>query len=142
MNRFSRGDQISLGGAVLLLVGLFLPWYGISSDLIPDGPGSDLAESFLESVSANAFEAFDFIDIVLLLLAVGAGVLLVLTTLGQLDASFKKYVETIGGAAAVIVLFRLFIQPEFASLKWGIFVALIGAVAIAAGQFLERTGKL
>ncbi len=138
MNRFSRGDQVSLGGAVLLLVGLFLPWYGIESGLLGDGPGSEI----LESISANAFEAFDFIDIVLLLLAIGAGVLLVLTTVGNLDASLKKYVETIGGVTALTVLFRLVFQPEFASPKWGIFVALIGAVAIAAGQFLSRTGKI
>lgn len=142
MNRFSRGDQVSLGGAILLLVALFLPWYGISSDIIPDGPGSDLAESLIRDFSVNAFEAFDFIDIVLLLLAVGAGVLLVLTTLGNLDAGLKKYVETIGGIAALTVVFRIVFQPEFASVKWGIFVALIGAVAIAAGQFLSRTGKL
>jgi hypothetical protein len=40
------------------------------------------------------------------------------------------------------VLFRIIIQPDGASLKWGIFVALIAAVAIAAGQFLSRTGKI
>ena len=68
--------------------------------------------------------------------------LIVLVALDKIDASLHRYVETIGVAAAIAVLFRLVIQPDGASLKWGIFVALIGAGAIAAGQFLTRTGKI
>ena len=49
---------------------------------------------------------------------------------------------TIGGVAAIIVLFRIIFQPDGASLKWGIFVALLGAAAIAAGQYLDRKGKI
>lgn len=142
LDRIDKGDRISLAGAVVLLLGLFMPWYGIDAGDIGDGPGADLARALVESVSVNAFEAFDFIDIVLLVLAIGAAALIVLVALGKVDESYKKFVETIGGAAVIAVVFRIIIQPDFASLKWGIFVALIGAVGIAAGQFLTRTGKI
>ena len=142
LDRINKADRISLIGAIVLFIGLFLPWYGIESDLIPEGAAGDLVRSTLESVSANAFEAFDVIDIVLLLLAIGAGALIVLVALEKVDASFHRFVETIGVAAAVIVLFRIIFQPDLASPKWGIFVALIGAAAIAAGPVLDRKGKL
>ncbi len=141
-DRLDKGDRISLVGAAVLLIALFLPWYGIESDLLGDGPAGDAFRQLAGNISANAFEAFGILDVVLLLLAIGAGVLIVLVALDKIDASLHRYVETIGVAAAIAVLFRLVIQPDGASLKWGIFVALIGAGAIAAGQFLTRTGKI
>ncbi len=141
-DRLDKGDRISFVGAAVLLIALFLPWYGIESDLLGDGPAGDAFRQLAGNISANAFEAFGILDVVLLLLAIGAGVLIVLVALDKIDASLHRYVETIGVAAAIAVLFRLVIQPDGASLKWGIFVALIGAGAIAAGQFLTRTGKI
>ncbi len=144
LERLDNGDRISLGGAVVLLIGLFLPWYGIDTGALGSDAASQLAKRFLDGVSANAFKAFDVLDIVLLLLAVGAGAVIVLVALGKLDRSLHRHVETIGGAAAVAVLFRMVIRPGDIdlSLKWGIFVSLIGAVAVAAGQFLSRTGRI
>lgn len=142
LERIGKGDRISLLGAVVLFIGLFLPWYGIDSDLLGDGPGADIARQFVEGVSANAFEAFDIIDIVLVLLSLGGAALIVLVALDKLDASLHRWVETIGGAAAIAVVFRILIQPDGASLKWGIFVALVGALAMFGGQYLSRTGKI
>lgn len=142
MPELGKGDRISLVGAIVLLISLFFPWYGIDTGDLGGGVLGQAAEQLLGDISANAFEAFDVIDIVLLLLAVGAGALIVLVALGKLDAGLHRYVEIIGVVAAVAVLFRIIIQPDGASPKWGIFVALIGAAAIAAGQILDRTGKL
>ncbi len=141
-DRIEKGDRISLAGAVVLVIALFLPWYGIEDDLLGGGPAGDALRSIVGNISLNAFEAFGFLDIVLLLLAIGAGALIVLVAMGKLDESLHRFVETIGIIAAIAVLFRLVIQPDGASLKWGIFVALIGAGAIAAGQYLTRTGKI
>jgi len=141
-DRIEKGDRISLAGAVVLFFALFFPWNGIESDLAGDGPAGDILRQLTKNVSASAFEAFSFIDIILLLLAVGAGALIILVAMDKLDASLHRYVETIGGVAAIIVLFRIIIQPDGASLMWGFFVALIAAAAIAAGQYLSRTGKI
>ena len=142
LDRIEKGDRISLAGAVALLIALFLPWYGIDTDFLGNGPGADLARQLVKGVSVDAFEAFDILDIVLLLLAIGAAALIVLVALEKIDTSLHRFVETIGGVAAIAVLFRIVFQPDGASLKWGIFVALIGAGLIAAGQYLTRTGKI
>ncbi len=142
LERIAKGDRISLAGAVVLFIALFLPWYGIETDFLGQGPAADAVRQIVDGVSVNAFEAFDFIDIVLLLLAIGAAALIVLVAMDRIDASLHRFVETIGGVAAIAVLFRIVIQPDGASLKWGIFVALVGAVGIAAGQYLTRTGKI
>ena len=141
-DRIEKGDRISLAGAVVLFFALFFPWYGIEGDLVGNGPAGDILRQLTKNVSANAFEALKLFDIILLLLAVGAAALIILVAMDKLDASLHRYVEAIGGAAAIIVLFEIIIQPDGASLKWGIFVALIGAGAIAAGQYLSRTGKI
>ena len=73
-------------------------------------PLGDILRQLTKNVSANAFEAFQFIDIILLLLAVGAGALIVLVAMDKLDSSLHRYVETIGGVAAIIVLFRIIIR--------------------------------
>ncbi len=142
LDRIAKGDRISLAGAVVLFIALFLPWYGIETDFLGQGAAADLVRQIVDGVSVNAFEALDFIDIVLLLLAIGAAALIVLVAMDKIDASLHRFVETIGGVAAIAVLLRIVIQPDGASLKWGIFVALIGAVGIAAGQYLTRTGKI
>ncbi len=143
LDRIEKGDRISLAGAVVLFVALFFPWYGIKTGNLGGGVAEDLAKKFLSNVSADAFEAFKFVDILLVLLSVGAAAVIVLVALGKLDESFHRFVETIGGAATILVLFRLIIRPaDGLSLKWGIFVALIAAGAIAAGQYLSRKGKI
>ncbi len=144
LDRLTKGDRISLAGAAVLLVGLFLPWYAIDTGGLGNGAASRLVKRALDGFTLNAFKAFDVIDVVLLLLAIAAGAVIVLVALGRLDESLHRHVESIGGVAAVAVLFRMLVRPGDIdlSLKWGIFVSLIGAVAISAGQFLRRTGRL
>ena len=93
-------------------------------------------------MSVDAFEALKFIDILLLVLAIGAAALIVLVAMSKVDESLHAFVEILGSVAALLVLFRIVIQPDFASLKWGIFVAFLGAAAIAGGQLLDRMGKI
>lgn len=141
LDRLSKGDRISLGGAALLFIALFFPWYGIKASGL-DGV------NLLGAASLDAFDAFKFADIVLLALAVGAGALIVLIAIGKVDRQYHRFIETIGGTAAIVVLLRLIFKPDSGipgidvTLKWGIFAALIGAAAVAAGQYLQRTDKL
>jgi len=144
LGRLTKGDRISLGGAIVLLIGLFLPWYAIDTGVLGSDPASQLLKRFVDGLTLNAFKAFDVLDIVLLLLAIAAGAVIVLVSLGKLDASLHRHVETIGSAAALAVIFRMVIRPGDIdlNLKYGIVVSLIGALAISAGQFLSRTGRI
>lgn len=140
LERFKKGDLISLAGAVLLFIALFMPWYGLDVGEITGGdPVLGALADRLSDVTANAFDAFDFIDIVLLLIALGAAGLIVASSIGKLDESLVRFVEPLGGLAAVLILIRMIFQPggEGVGLKYGIFVGLIAALAIAAGQRLK-----
>lgn len=75
----------------------------------------------MDGLTLNAFKAFDVLDIVLLLLAIAAGALIVLVALDKLDESLHRHVESLGGIAAVAVVFRMLVRPGDIdlSLRWG-----------------------
>jgi hypothetical protein len=149
LDRISRGDRISVAGAIALFVGLFAPWYGINVDALggldDSGPAGEILREFTKNISASAFDAFKFTDVILAILAIAAVALIALVALDKVDDSLHRHVESIGAAAAGLIILRgIFIKPSLTglSLKWGIFFALLGAIAIAAGRYLNRTNKI
>lgn len=132
-SRLSVGDQIAAASGVVLLISLFLPWYGIDVNLGGIATGS---------ASASAWEALGFIDILLFLVAVVAIGVPVAKAAGSLpnDVPGPLLVLAAGGLAVLLVLFRIIDLPtpdlgggiDF-SRKWGIFLGLIAAVGVAYG---------
>jgi len=134
--RLDRGLLIAGGGGLLLLISLFLPWYGVSASLGPGAPSV--------SVSASAWEAFSLIDLLLFLVAAVAVAAAALSAAGRLPAlplPLGQIVLVAGVIALVLVLFRLIDAPgDTGGLagvdigrKIGPFLALVAAVAIAFG---------
>ena len=64
-SKLSLGEQIAAASGIALLVVMFLPWYGASVS-------SNLGGGISVSDSANAWQVFSFIDILLFLVAVVA----------------------------------------------------------------------
>ena len=58
-SKLSVGDQIAAASGLVLLIVLFLPWYGVDVNV----------GGFSASESVNAWEAMGFIDILLFLIA-------------------------------------------------------------------------
>ena len=131
-SRLSVGDQIAAVSGAVLLVALFLPWYGLEVN-VPGLAGSG---------SASAWEALGFIDILLFLVAVVAIGVPVAKATGSLpdDVPGPLLVLAAGGLAVLLVLFRLIDMPtpdggiglDF-SRKFGIFLGLVAAVGVAYG---------
>jgi hypothetical protein len=132
-SRLSPGD-ISAGiGGIVLLVSLWLKWYGVSVSVA----------GFSASSSASGWEVLSIIDIILFLIALVAIVLVATKAAGALPADVPVPVVLLGlGALAVLlVLFRIIDTPAPSDLpdqvdvsrKIGIFIALIGAAGIAYG---------
>lgn len=127
LDRLSRGDQITIAGAVVLLISLFLPWYGIKTG------GIDLGGLG----TASAFEAMEFLDLLLFLLGAGAIALTILGARGGLKADARTLAAAAGGLAALIIVFRIIDQPgpnDLIGVKFGAFIGLIGAVVMAGSQ--------
>ena len=131
-SKLTTGDQIAAASGVVLLIALFLPWYGIDVSV---GPVS-------VSDSASAWQALDFIDILLFLISVVAIGVPVAKAMGALPAEVPGplLVLAVGGLGVLLVLFRLVDLPtpdlgdqvDF-SRKFGIFLGLIAAAGITYG---------
>jgi hypothetical protein len=116
--RFDIGPILLAIGAVLLLVALFLDWYG----------------------PLTAWNAFELTDIVLAALAVAALVGAVGLLAPELEYLEKRVVPWIAGAALVLVAAELLDPPPGAggeSLGTGAWLALASAVAMVAGTILS-----
>jgi len=132
-SRLTSGD-ISAGiGGIVLLVSLWLPWYGVSVSV----------GGFSASEDASGWEVFSTIDIILFLVAIAAIALVALKAAGRLPADVPVPVVllALGALAVLLILFRLIDTPAPGDLpdeidvsrKIGLFIGLIGAAGIVYG---------
>jgi hypothetical protein len=137
-SRLTTGDMIAGVGGIVLLISLFLPWYGVSIDVA----------NVSVSESASGWESLDFIDILLFLISIAASGVVAARAVGQLPAEVPGAVVLLGlgGLAVLLVLYRIIDIPADdvpdqvdLSRKIGVFIALIGAGAIAYGGWRTNT---
>ena len=132
-SRLTSGDITAGVGGIVLLISLFLPWYGVSVNVA----------GFSASENASGWEVFSFIDILLFLIAVAAIALVALKALDQVPAETPVPLILLGlGALAVLlIIYRLIDSPAPSDLpdevdvsrKIGIFIGLIGAAGVTYG---------
>jgi hypothetical protein len=132
-SKLTIGDQIAAASGIVLLIALFLPWYGVDVNV----------GGFSASESASAWEALSFIDILLFLIAlvaVGVPAAKAMDSLPE-EVPGPLLILAVGGLGVLLVLFRLLDLPtpdlggegvDF-SRKFGIFLGLIATVGISYG---------
>lgn len=125
--------RIAGGAAALLVLTLFLPWYG-----------ADI-EGFATVGSFTAWQSFALIDLLIFLLAGGA-----LAALGaaasnrELPLPAATIVAALGGLAFLLVAFRFLDLPfDGVERRYGLFLALAasGAMAVAAWTAMRDVGQ-
>ncbi|HSK49085.1 MAG TPA: hypothetical protein VK889_01185 [Solirubrobacterales bacterium] len=148
IDRLSTGEKISAVSAILLFVFMFFDWFGVEVS----GPGG--TTSFPEAGGGSAWDALDFIPIVLLAVVV---VTLVAAGLRLAEADYEPpvpanaVVAVLGGLAILLILFRLLFPPSFgefggisvdATRQLGIFLGLLAAIGIGYGGYkaMEEEG--
>jgi hypothetical protein len=136
LNRLRGGELIAAAGGIVLLISLlFLNWYGVSIDT-----------GFGEISIGGDFGAWDhqgflgtLANLIILaagIVAVGLAVLTATSRTVALPVAASALTAAGGISAVVMVLLRMLLQPgdgEFVDLDFGIYVALVGAVAVAVG---------
>jgi hypothetical protein len=155
VQNMGRGPLIAAVSAIALLILMFLSWYGIDSvtaggveqdfGAVPEGVDFDN--------SLNAWQAFSFIDILLLITILGVVALAVARAMGagiDLPVSPSAVIAALGGIAFVLILFRLIFTPDpdlglggfgldvdfDMSRKIGIFLGLLASAGMAIGGWL------
>jgi hypothetical protein len=156
-----RGPIIAAISAIALLIFMFFAWYGVDS-ISASGFGfeQEISGDQLEQLggggdtSASAWQAFGFIDILLLITIIGVVALAAASAMGagiDLPVSPSALIAGLGGIAFLLILFRLIFTPDAVggadlpegvevdvdvSRKIGVFLGLIAAAGMAIGGWL------
>jgi hypothetical protein len=141
LDKLSPGEKIAGGSAILLFIFMFFEWFGVEVTGVGGFSGSVPGEG------GSAWDALDFIPIVLLIAIVAA---LVLAGLRLTDSAYEPpvpmstIVTVLGVISVLLILFRIVFPPSFgdfggvsvdATLSLGIFLGLIAAGGIAFGGY-------
>lgn len=141
-SRLRFGDMIAGGGALVLLISLFLDWYGRDVGGVRG----------VEGESGSAFQFLGLGPIFLLLVALAVIAIVVMRGLGSepvgLPVPLSTVILGLGALAALYVLFRLLVVPDGGldallgdrfelGRKFGVFLAFVATLAVAAGGFLS-----
>jgi hypothetical protein len=131
--KLSMGQRISGGGGILLLLFMqFLPWYGTKDEYTPNGillPA--------RHVTVNAWRSFKLIDILLALTIAIVLFSVVRIARGrpsqQLRATASIAATGAGALATILLLYRVMVPIPNVARWYGLFLALLAAIAIVAG---------
>lgn len=139
--RISFGETIAAVSGFLLILFMFLPWFGYGSANL--GGIAGIAQ--VGSVNANFWEVSDILDILLLLVGLIAIGVALARAAGAMPANLPAPAGTIvlgaGAIAVLIVLVRLLVPPDFGieglavSRKIGVFLGLLAAAGVAFGGY-------
>ena len=141
LTKLTQGQKIAAGSAVLLFIVMFFSWFGLSND-----QGAQVLSSAGFDTTANAWQSFDFIDLVLLatiVVAVGAAVLVASGSAVNLPVPPGVLTTLLGGLSTLLILYRILDPPGDASRKFGVFLGLIlaGAITYGGWRTMEEEGS-
>jgi hypothetical protein len=134
LSKLTTSDKVVAGSGLLLFIASFLPWFGIDGF---DGSGNGWDVGFLWG------------GIPALLGLAAAGVVLASklgdVKLPDLPITWGQAILGAGALSALLVLLKLLLGEEACAFgtcidfdrKWGLFVAAIAAIGLAAGGFLK-----
>ena len=122
-SKLSQNQKIALGGGVLAVISLFLPWYGFSFGNV----GANL----------NAFDA-RFLAWGGLFLAIAGATVLTLKALERSDVKMgnlaaEQLALILGGLGFVFIVLRWLTENDL--VRYGLFAGLLSAGLVAYGAF-------
>ena len=139
VNRLSQGEKVAAGSAIILFIVMFISWF--------EAPGGEFVRQVASAVGAdtsfNAWQSFDFIDIVLLItvvVAVGAGVAKAADA--RVNFPLSTLVTVLGALSTILVLYRIINPPSELDRKFGVFLGVIFAAALTYGGWLAMQAEI
>jgi uncharacterized membrane protein YhaH (DUF805 family) len=138
-DRLSTGEKIAGVSAVLLFIFMFFDWFNAS---VSGGNGF-----FSASVGGNAWEAFSWIDLFMLItiiVAIAVAVIRLTDAVFEPPFSLNAAVAILGGISVLLILFRIIDPPGGGDIAGvsvdisptvGAFLGLIAAAGITYGGY-------
>jgi hypothetical protein len=133
INTLSNGEKLVLGGGVLMLIASILPWYKIDFGLDGIVDASFSRNGWQEPATPWSLLA------ILIAIALAASIAAVRFGNVQLPAmsgGMSWGMIYLGGGGLVALLTLLVLISESSYLSYGFYLAIIAAIAIAAGGYL------
>ncbi len=120
-SKLSNGAKMALIGGVVLVINLFLPWYGTLG------------------FNLNAFDA-EFLAWGGSLVAIAGAAVLLLKAMGTREVEAGQFkpeqlATILAGAGTVLILLRWLTETNF--VKYGVFVGVAAAAVVTFGAFTE-----
>jgi hypothetical protein len=142
------GELLAGAGGALLLVAMFLPWFGLDGRVRVPGTGQVIS---VGRDPLNAWEAFGAIDVVLAIVAVLALAVLAVALVRSPPSALVAVAAGGAAAGALLIVYRLIDVPDIpigdagdtayeTGRKLGAFFGLICTAAIAWGAGLIGAG--
>jgi hypothetical protein len=121
-----RSVWISLGGAIVLFLSVFFTWY--SADVGPI------------SVTASGTDVGGIVWLVFLaaLVAIAAWVIDLWVPTVELPVPAWQIAAGAGVVAVILIIIKIIDKPDGWGLSWGIFLALLAAIAVVAGAYMRN----
>ena len=142
-DRVPRGALIAGISGVLLFISMFFSWFGAGTAEVVTPAGGieiDFGEVPGADTTFNAWQAFDFIDLVLLAAVIVSVGLLVMSAMGtsvNLPVAASAITAGIGALATLLVLYRIIDPPGDADREFGVFLGLLACAGITVGGWLS-----
>jgi hypothetical protein len=122
LRRLRAGEWIAGLSGLVVLVSLFLPWYGD------------------EGGSRSGWESLGALDLILAVLALAALAIPVVTAVHRVPAvplAHESLVVLVAAPIWLLVVFRVLNLPDWAAgREWGLWVALLGTLGILLGSLI------
>ena len=137
-----RGALIAGISGVLLFIFMFFSWFGAGTAEVVTPAGGieiDFGEVPGADTTFNAWQSFDFIDLVLLAAVIVAVGLLVMSAMGtsvNLPVAASAITAGVGLLATLLVLYRIIDPPGEADREFGVFLGLLACGGITIGGWL------
>jgi hypothetical protein len=129
LDRLREGELLAGAGGALLFGAMFLPWFGKVSPFCTPLAGYSCDRKF------NAWSAFGVTDYILLLTAIAGIVVAVAGTNAKTDSQITSASLTtpLAFLATLLVLYRLVDPVGKLDLRFGIYIGLLGCLAVTYG---------
>lgn len=137
----TTGRLVAAIGGIVLIISLFLNWYGADFGDQFGGAAGQFAESLNVDTSFSGWQSLDFGDIVFFVIGVLAIAPAAFDIFDmEIELPFDiGLVALVGGGISVLwIVWRFIDKPDGISVEFGLFVGLIGAALVAAGGFLQK----
>ena len=140
IGKVSNGEKLAAGGGILAFVGLLFKWYGLSLGAL----GAYLnTAGYSTSISGwHGSTMLRWLILIMLIAAVGLAVMKAYGQSLELPISPSVIVTGLGGLSLLFVLYRVVSPPSHTSVKFGIFISLVGAAVTTFGgwQSMQESG--